>query len=200
MLGNLLVIFFGTLLSFFIFWKRLREDYSSEIIFNSAFIILTGFFAGFWISLKFFHNWFFWTSFLGAIAGLLVSMYRNKIRFYESLEALVFSLIPTLSLFFLFDAVQNSSLFSFVAFIFTLLLTFVFYYVDVHYKDFGWYHSGKIGLSGLSVLFTMFLVRSIVASLVPSVLSFSGKVESFISGFGVLISGGMIYLLGRNQK
>ena len=135
MLVNLLVSFFGIIISLFIFWKRLREDYSGEIIFNSIFIVFISLFTAHLVSLRFFPVWFFWADFLAVLIGLTIAVYKNKIRFYESLETLTFSLTPLLSLFFLQDAVKNSSLFSFVAFTVMLLLIFVFYYIDTHYKN-----------------------------------------------------------------
>ena len=200
MLVNVLVIFFGIIISLFIFWKRLREDYSGEIIFNSIFIVFISLFTAHLVSLRFFPVWFFWADFLAVLIGLSTSVYKNKIRFYESLEALVFSLTPLLSLSFLQDAVKNSSLFSFIAFTVILLLIFVFYYIDSHYKNFSWYLSGKIGLSGLSILFLFFLIRAIIATFFPSVLSFSGKFDPLISGlFSLGALGGILYLR-TNEK
>ena len=200
MLVNVLVIFFGIIISLFIFWKRLREDYSGEIIFNSIFIVFISLFTAHLVSLRFFPVWFFWADFLAVLIGLTIAVYKNKIRFYESLETLTFSLTPLLSLFFLQDAVKNSSLFSFVAFTVMLLLIFVFYYIDTHYKNFSWYLSGKIGLSGLSILFLFFLIRAIIATFFPSVLSFSGKFDPLISGaFSLGALGGILYLR-TNEK
>ena len=43
----------GILVFLFLFWKRLRDDYSSEIIFKTAFDILIGIGVGLLFSLKF---------------------------------------------------------------------------------------------------------------------------------------------------
>jgi len=200
MLVNFLIIFLGLLVSLFIFWKRLKEDYSPEIIFNSIFIVFTCFITSILISSRFFPEWFFWIQLGGVLAGLAIAVYKNKIRFYESLEALVFSFTPLLSLFFLRDATLNSSFSSFMAFTFILVLMFVFYYIDSHYKNFVWYRSGKIGLSGLSILFLFFLIRATIAIFSPYVLSFSGKIEPFISGLFAGVSAVAIFILGRHEK
>lgn len=200
MFFNSLILFAGLLISLFIFWKRLKEDYSSEIIFNSIFIIYTTFLISILISSKFLPIWFFWIQFAGVLVGLMVSVYKNKIRFYESFEALIFSFTPLLTLFFLRDAALNSSFSSFLAFTFMLILIFVFYYVDSHYKNFAWYRSGKIGLSGLSILLLFFVARATTSVFSPNVLSFCGKIEPFISGLSAGLVAVAIFLLGKTEK
>lgn len=200
MLINILTLILGVFFTLFIFWKRLRDDYASGIIFNSLFIIFAVFFASYLISSNFFPGWFFWIELAGVSIGLAIAVYRNKIRFYESLEALIFSFLPWVALTFLKDSVKNLSLFSFVAFAVMLVLIFVFYFVDTHYKNFTWYKSGKIGLSGLAVLFLFFLIRSAIAIFFPSVLSFSGNIEPYLSGIFALISLVMIFNLGKVEK
>jgi len=46
MLG-VIFLFLGIIIFLFFFWKRLKEDYSSERIFSTAFYILFGIGAGF---------------------------------------------------------------------------------------------------------------------------------------------------------
>ena len=200
MFFNSLILFVGLLVSLFIFWKRLKEDYSSEIIFNSIFTIYTTFLISILISSKFLPIWFFWIQFAGILIGLTIAVYKNKIRFYESFEPLIFSFTPLLTLLFLRDAALNSSFSSFLAFTFMLILIFVFYYVDSHYKNFVWYRSGKIGLSGLLILFLFFVIRATTSVFLPYVLSFSGKIEPFISGLSAGTVAVSIFILGRTEK
>jgi hypothetical protein len=188
---------FGILILIFIFWKRLKEDYASEIIFKAAFIVLLGILVGWAVSSKFFPVWYLWSDFLGLVLGLVAAIYVLKIRFYESFEALIIASLPWVGLVFLKDSVFNSSLNSFLAFLVILLVVFVAYWLDVNYKNFTWYKSGKIGFAGVSALGLIFLIRSLVATIGIPMLSFVGKFEAIISGAAAFICFLLLYNLGR---
>lgn len=183
---NFLFEIFGGITSLFIFWRKLKEDYSSEIIFRTFLIIVSAAFLGWMLSRNLFDKWFFWFEFVGAILGLLVSVTRMRMKVYETLEAVVISSLPLVALFFFASSVKASSLTSFIAFLISLLLIFVYYVLDSHYKKFTWYKSGKIGFSGLATLLGFFVIRFILALIGIDVLSFVGKFEVFLS-LGVAI-------------
>ena len=105
MLISIITSALGILIFLFIFWKRLREDFASPIIFSISFYILLGVAIGWLVSLKFFPNWFLYTCFGGALIGLYAGILQYKIRFYESLEAVVVAFLPWLSFVFLKDSV-----------------------------------------------------------------------------------------------
>ena len=190
----------GFLISLFVFWRKLKDDYSSQIIFSLAFFILFGTLLGYVISLWQLKIWFFWLELMGAFVGLTLGVLKFKTRFYEILEAMVVSMLPVLAIFFLNDSVSNSSLVSFIAFTTILFLIFVYYLLDVHYKEFSWYKSGKIGFSGLAVLGLLFLIRAGVAIFYAGVLSFVGKSEVFVSGPLAFMSFLVIFNLGNVKK
>lgn len=191
----------GTIVFLFIFWKRLKEDYSSEIVFKSSFNILLGILVGWGISFKFYPPGFLWLSFLGGVLGLAVSVLRFRVRAYETLEAFVIGVLPWTSFVFLADSVLNSSLISFIGFLVTLLVVFFSYYIDQHYKNFAWYKSGKIGFAGLATLALVFLIRSAIAISQTPVLSFvSFKIEAVVSGSLAFICFILIYNLGRIRQ
>ncbi len=199
MLANIVVSVTGTLMFLFIFWKRLKEDYVAEIIFKVAFYILTGVLIGFILAFKFFPSWFLWTPFAGALLGMMLGIFTLKVRFYETFEALIVSFLPWLAFMFLGNSVTSSSLSSFLSFVAMLIVIFTSYWFDVHYKDFGWYKSGKIGFTGLATLLIIFSIRFIVAIFVSGVLSFVGQsFEIAISGILVLVSFGLIFVLGKD--
>ncbi len=187
----------GVLIFLFIFWKRLKEDYASEIIFKAAFFILFGLLVGWVVAIQLFPNWFLWSEFFGLLAGLALSVYFLKIRFYESFEALVISVLPWLAFGFLADAVVNSVLSSFLAFLIILLMVFIAYWLDTHYKSFVWYKSGKIGFAGTATLATIFVIRSVIAGMGIPMLSFVGKFEAVASGAAAFICFLLLYNLGR---
>lgn len=189
----------GVLIFLFLFWKRMKEDYTSQIIFSSAVNILLGFGIGILAAKRFFPEYFFWGGVGGGLLGLLISVLRFRIRIFESLEALVIASLPMVVLMFMYHSAVNSSLVSFIAFIVCLLFLFAFYLLDAHYKEFSWYKSGKVGFSGLSTSFLFFTTRSLVAIFYPSVLSFVSKSEVYLSGSFAIISLVLIVFLGRQE-
>lgn len=200
MLIGIGITLFAILIFLFIFWKRLKEDYSAEIIFKTSTYILAGTGIGWIISLRFFPAWFFWTSFIGGTIGLTTACLLLKVKFYETFEAFVVSTLPGLSLIFLNDSVIKSSLSSFSAFLAILFLIFISYYFDTHYKKFSWYTSGRIGFAGIATAGLLFLTRSVIAILKVPVLSFVGRSEVVISGVLMIASFVLLYNLGRIKK
>lgn len=199
MIANILVTVLGIFISLFIYWKKLKEDYASEIIFSSAFLTYLIIFFAWALSYRLFSKWFFWLEFLGLVLGVIFSVFRFKIRFYESFEAMISSVLPWLSLFFLLDSVKNSSLVSFIGFVVILVFIFIFYYFETHYKNFVWYKSGKIGFAGLATVGFFFLVRSAIAIFFANVLSFTGKFDVYISFAVALLSFLMLFVLGKKE-
>lgn len=200
MLVNIAVTILGLLIFLFLFWKRLKEDYAGEIIFKAASFILLGIGIGWLASAKFFPAWFFWTSTAGGLTGLSFAILKFRIKFYETLEAFTISSLPWLSLVFLSDSVTRASFSSFLAFVTILIMVFVYYYLDMHYKGFTWYRSGKIGFAGASVAAIFFLTRTAVAIAKVTVLSFVGRSEAIISVVMAFVSLFLLFNLGRVKK
>lgn len=199
MLVNFAVGIFGVIIFLFIFWKRLKEDYASEIIFQSAFYILIGAMVGYLLSFRFAPNWFFWIGLGGGMSGLGIAILKLRIKFYESLEAFIIAALPFLALIFLMDSVAKSSLSSFLAFLAILILVFLSYWTDTHYKTFTWYKSGKVGFAGLTTAALVFAARAAIAILGITMISFVGKYEAIISGVLAFISFLLLFNLGRQE-
>lgn len=190
-----------SLLTFlFLFWKRLKEDYSSEIIFKSAIYILIGIWIGIAFAIKLYPLWFFWTAFVGGLLGLTLAIFKLRVRFYETLEAFIISSLPGLSLIFLSHSATRGSLSSFLAFVIILIMVFVSYYFDTHYKRFTWYKSGKIGFAGVAVAVLFFLVRTAVAIAKVTMLSFVGSSEAILSGLMTIAGFVLLINLGKIKK
>lgn len=198
--ANLGLNLLGIIFFLFLFWKRLREDYSSELIFKTAFLTIFGIGIFWLISFKFLPAWFLWFTFLGALLGISLSIYRFHLRTYEVIESLVISVMPWLAIVFLANSVFNSSLSSFLGFVAILIFIFVFYYLDVHYKNFTWYKSGRVGLTGLVIVALIFITRFVVVIFNTSVLSFvSQKLELILSGVMFAIVTFFIYKLSKDE-
>ena len=200
MLVNFLIGTVGIIIFLFIFWKRLNEDYSSEIIFQVATAILIGLGLGYSVSSLFLPVWFFWISILGALAAMLMMIFKFKLRFYETFEALILSGMPLISLMFFKDSMNGSSLNSFLAFVGSLILIFLSYWFDVNYRNFVWYKSGKIGFAGLTTAALFFLARTVIAINGLTMISFVGKIEAIISGAVVLVCIGLLINLGKEKE
>jgi hypothetical protein len=200
MLVNIAVSLVGVVIFLFMFWRRLKDDYSSEIIFSSAEYILLGIALGWLAAFKFIPNWFFWTTILGGMIGLTVAVFRFRVRFYEFLEAFTISLLPWIGFIFLEDSVTNSSLSSFLAFVAILIIIFISYWLNVNYRSFIWYKSGRIGFTGLATAGILFVLRSVVAAIGINVVSFVAGYETLISAAAALVCFSLLFNLGKIKK
>lgn len=199
MLLSILLGITGVLLFLYVFWKRLRDDYSSDIIFQVSTTVLLGNALGLVVAKIFLPSYFFWLSMLGILIGFLLMFFKFKLRLFETLEAIILAGLPMISLMFFKDSVTNSSLYSFLGFVGTLVLIFISYWLDLNYKSFNWYKSGRIGFAGLLSGAVFFMIRSIVAGFGISVVSFTGTIDIVLSGSVFLILVGLLVYLGRSK-
>ncbi len=187
-----LIIGLGFFLALFVYWKRLREDYTANQIFTSGTYLLLGtlfggLVAGNLISARLPHTAYFYPDglwFKGALVGLLIalffSMKKMGFKFHETFEA---SLLFGLTWFFV-TAIGYSVLYGVQNIILagnTLIALVSFKFFDSRYRRYTWYKSGKVGFAGISSAALFFLIRSIIAILNPSMVSFVGKIDSLIS-------------------
>ena len=181
MLANIIITLAGILIFLFLFWRRLKEDYPSEIVFTTSVFMLLGTSLGLLLSKKFIPAFWFWGAFSGASLGLLIGVLRYKLRIFEVMEAGTLGLLPWLGIAFLGDSIINSSLPSFLAFFAITCLVTLFAFLDSHYKNFAWYRSGRVGFSGLTTLALFFLLRAGFAPFFPFVISFTGRQDAILS-------------------
>lgn len=193
--GTVAVFFF-----LFIFWKKLKEDYASDIIFQVTTWILVGMALGLTVSKIFLPTWFFWLALMGGLIEFVFMLLKFKLKFNQSLEAFILAGMPMISLMFFADSVTNFSLNSFIAFIGSLVLLFLAFWFDTHYKSFAWYKSGKIGFSGLAIGAVFFLARTVIAIFNVVMISCVGKADAIISGILVMFCIGLLIHLGREKE
>jgi len=186
MLISLTLNLLGVVLFLFLFWRRLKEDYSREIVFGSAFLILLGVVIGFWLSTSFFPNWIFWFEAFGAFLGFSWGVFKYSLRFFEAFEASFLGLLPWLALFFVTKVIYVSMA--------ILVLIVLFIYLNAKYKNFAWYKSGRIGVAGLLTAGVFFVGRASLAIFNPTMVSFAGRSEIILSA----ISAFTIFLLVYN--
>ena len=182
MIVNILIIFLGVLWFFFNYWRRLKDDYISSQIFASG-IYIIGFTLLFYFTVKkYLPAYWYWGGFGGFILGVIVSSKRIRLRYFETFESAIVSVLPFLAAIYLMDTVKNSSLFSLGGFIITFGFLLIYRILNDRYKNIGWYKSGRIGFAGLTTLGIYFIFRGIVALVFPFMLSFSGNYETILSG------------------
>ncbi len=199
MIVNILVSLIGILIFLFVFWRRIKEDYASDVVFTAGFLVVAGIILGGLISKQFFPSWWFWASTVGASLGILLGIVRFSLRPFETVEAGVLGLLPWVILIFWLDSIKNSSLVSLIYSVGILALLGLFYFLDGHYKDFTWYKSGRVGFAGLTVAGFFFILRAAIAIFFPSVLSFVGKFEALVSALSAFIFFLLTFNLARSE-
>lgn len=197
---NILSNITGIFIFLFIFWKRQKEDFDSAVIFKMATYILVGTAVGLLASRLFMKELWLWSAFLGGTGGLALLTWKMKTNFYETFEAFLIGGLPWIAIIFLSDSATHSSLASFIGFLVILLIIFISYWLDAHYKRFSWYRSGKMGFTGITTLSLVFALRFGLAIFGLVVLSFVSKFEALLSGFGMLVSLYFLFSLGRKEK
>src|SRR3972149_7654494 len=110
MLANIIITLAGILIFLFLFWRRLKEDYPSEIVFTTSVFMLLGTSLGLLLSKKFIPAFWFWGAFSGASLGLLIGVLRYKLRIFEVMYRGTLGFLPWLGIYFLADSIINYSL------------------------------------------------------------------------------------------
>lgn len=188
----------GLIIFLFLFWKRLKEDYLPNQIFSTFFSILFFMLLTYIVSINLFPIWWFWFTFLGFLLGLIIGILRFKLKFYETFEASFLGFLICFSLYLLGDSVRSLNIFSFSGFVISVTLIGTFQYIDLHYKNYSWYKSGKVGITGLILSALFFLVRVIAFIFFPNALSFVHNYEIYLSAVSSFIFLALTYNLSRS--
>ena len=188
----------GLIIFLFIFWKRLKEDYLPNQIFSTFFSILFFMLLTYFVSINLFPTWWFWFTFLGFILGLIIGIFRFKLKFYETFEAAFLGFLICFSLYLLGDSVRSLNILSFSGFVVSVILIGIFQYIDMHYRNYSWYKSGKVGFTGLILSALFFLVRVITFMFFPNTLSFVHGYEMYLSAVSSFIFLALTYNLSRS--
>lgn len=188
----------GLIIFLFLFWKRLKEDYLPNQIFSTFFSILFFMLLTYFLSINLFPSWWFWCTYLGFFLGLIIGLLRFKLKFYETFEAAFLGFLICFSLYLLADSVRNLNIVSFAGFVISVILIGIFQYVDMHYRNYSWYKSGKVGFTGLILSAIFFLARIIAYLYFPNTLSFVHNFEIYLSAVSSFIFITLTYNLSRS--
>lgn len=175
MFAMLIANVLGIFILLFLLWRTLKEDYSFEKIFNLGFLILIGYFISLVLSKYVVSNMWFWIILLGIIAGFTVGILKQKMKFFESFEALIVGLLSWVSFVFLSDSINKFSLISFLAFWISFVCIFIFYFLTSHYRSYSWYKSGKVGFAGVITAILFFIFRCLLFLNIYEII-FSGTI------------------------
>jgi len=186
----------------FLYWRSLRQDYSSDRIFESGFfmiilVLLFVFLGNQYLASGLVKSqiidpdglWF-WFGFLGLVASLFYTNMHKKFKFFEVLEAITPGLISWVSITLLAKGVWAGGIY--------FVLVMFYFVLSKNYKRIVWYKSGKIGFSALATLGVFFLIRSGLAIYDPSMLSLAGRMDGVLSAGLSFLSFFSIYNLAYN--
>lgn len=197
----ILSIIFGLLSAIaflFVFWRKLKEDYVQDQIFSTGFYIIFGIIIGGIIAVNFKPAWWFWSSLSGALLGLSLGVEKYKLRMFEALEAAIYGGLILYAAYFLFDYVDSFDKFSIIGHACILFLILTFEFLNMHYKKFSWYKSGRVGFSGLTISGMFFILRAIAATFFPAAPSLIGRSDVILSGIFAFIAFISVYNLSRS--
>ena len=211
-MSNSILLIIPVVLGFFslqfYYWRRLKEDYASSLLFSSssflAFFVLLGVLIGYLVSrfvpnTRIFHsqNAWFWTGLVGFFVGSYFSYRKFNIKFYEGFEAGGVGLVLTLFYLNLFYGLIYSHIWDLFAAFVLLLLFVVFYFFESRYRQFSWYRSGRVGFSGFAIFIVYFLFRVISNFFEPTAFSLVGRVDIVLSALLAFLLMFSLYNLGE---
>jgi hypothetical protein len=199
-LGVIFALSWGALGFLFFSWRRLKDDYASLEIFSltilSLLFVLIGFLLGLFLGSRLKvsplfdpRQLWFWFSVLFGLGGFVAGYRNSRFMFYEALEAVIVG--------FLFWCFSSFILFSVPISIFIVVLMILFSVLGQRYKNFTWYRSGKVGFSGLSVMGTFFLARTVLALINPNMISFIGRIDAVVSAIATFVCFVTLYNLSE---
>lgn len=202
---TLALLFLGFFVYLFVFWRRLKDDYASPLIFVSSFFQLILIISVYFIANRFFapqlhpseliapHGLWFWAVIAALFVSQIVIAKLTEMKYYEVFEASALSSLYLLIAFFLSKTL-------FLGAGLSLGLIIFYYFLDHNYKQFAWYRSGKVGFSALTTLAFFFLVRALIAFVAPESLLLFGKIDTIISSLAAMITFAGLYQLAQSQK
>lgn len=165
----------------FVLWKKLKDDYTHDLIFS--FTLISLFVAAFGVILagNFLPGFSFWFVFLLQLICVTWFVKREYFKFYELVDAfsiawLAFFLLSNIS-DLVMQIIKDKGIrildLHFVLHVVLIGFVFLLYKTILKkYRSFSWYPSGKIGFLGFAVLTLYFLFRSLVAIVISGVLPF----------------------------
>jgi hypothetical protein len=199
----------GLTIFLFIYWRRLKEDYISDVLFTTGSLIAIGALSG----ALFFdflaariqgipnfnpHGMWFWGAVIGVSIFFIIVVSRFKMRFFELLETMGVSFLPWFSILLVIEAIKTTQIYVYFFVLLPVFTYLLFVFLETRYKKFTWYKSGRVGFSGLTALAIFFLLRAPIAIVLPDMVSFIGKVDAIASAVVAFLLFFTVYNLSEN--
>lgn len=184
------------LISLFILWRKIREDYLSSQIFGLAFLIYFSVIVYILTRPLYVIKFSEWVVIIVPVIIILVYCRFARMRLNEVMNALVPGILVSYLNYYVY-AVFSGNTFLILAIIPLILLGFLFAYLEKNFKKLHWYKSGKVGFSGFVVLTILLAGNSIIAFVAPAMVFFSGKINAVILLLIAGISALGLWLLSR---
>jgi hypothetical protein len=195
-----LVVLLGIVFFLFFFWRRLKEDYSGQTIFSSAFLVLIGIVLALimtYIASLPLAFWF-WAGLIGSLSGLGIGILKYDLRFFETLEAAGVGLLILVGFGYLAWALITGDPLFLIMLTVIFVLVLIFYFLEGRYRQFSWYKSGKLGFSGLMSLGIFFVVRVIIALVFPNMIFLVGRLDGLLSAIVAFVLFLAVFNLSRS--
>jgi len=207
-LPHIIVLTFGVLSFLFLFWRRLREDYSGSLIFSAGFGIIASILAGYLLSFIFSnllsesyffnpHGLWYWGGFMGFLAGVKIMQAKMNLKVIETFEAATMGTSVWTFLIYVFGFLTTKNPSSAALSVGVLLLFSFFYFLEGKYRSLSWYKSGKIGFSGVTVLGLFFVLRMVITLSFDNGFSTIGRVDLVLSAVVVFLLAFSLYNLSE---
>ncbi len=204
-------VFFACAIAFvsylFFYWRRLKEDYTSNLLFASGIAMIVppavATLAVLVISKE--SGYAFWSAVVIYAVSFFIVIKKYKIRGFESFEASGIGLLAILLIWSILSFLSAVNVATFLLAILPIISYLAFVFLDGRYKRFTWYSSGRVGFAGCVGLLLYFLMRSVVVVFAPShMVSFSesivlGKLDLAFCGIAVGILTICIYALAKGK-
>lgn len=182
----------GAISFLFIYWKKMRHDYTRDMVFASGFsilllVVLSTFISIYMVRFVPSTNIFdrqqlwFWGAVIGYLIAFTLNIVNSKFKFFESLEASGIGLFAWLGFIFVANGINSRDLSSLIASGLIVSLFIFYLFLEKKYRRFTWYKSGRVGFAGLITLGLFFLIRSGISIYGGSMLSLAGRVEVVLS-------------------
>lgn len=197
MLSNIIAVGLPLIISIFcflfLFWRRTKEDYPSNDIFEVAtsMLILSGVVSSLTIYAIYKIPSFplqisassilFWVFFIVSVLVVWFFSKKKQMSFIELLDSSIFSYLLSFFVIVSSHALYTKNprsliLSGVIGFVFILYI-----FLDERYKSFSWYKSGKVGFAGLFSAGVFFVSRAILALSFKSMTTILGPIDVLLS-------------------
>lgn len=175
-IGFTIAIIPSTIIYFFYGWRRLREDLDRDKLFDQLSIIyISVLLSSFSLQIllgsrikpigEVFNpnGIWFWGGILGYIISYIFILGKEKIRYNELFQATSTGYLYMLTFLFAMHYYLSRTLISLYAFALLVIFLILYFVLEINYKKFNWYKSGKRGFASFLLFGLIFSLKAVVS-------------------------------------